>query len=133
MSGATSVSAEVRYLNPEWKGRAEAPRIGDRTSRRANTAKRAVSIDDARGLYTSGFVLARHESAVRDFHDPAQVRDTYYRTGAMEGGASSSMQILHGSTHPLKGGRHHFPTRQRPSELPRLKAPGGSPPAPRWT
>ena len=83
MSGATSVSAEVRYLNPEWKGRAEAPRIGDRMSRRANTAKRAVSIGDARGLDlgldTSGFVLARHESAVRDFHDAAQVRDTYYR------------------------------------------------------
>lgn len=83
MSGATSVSAEVRYLNSEWKDRSEAPRIGDRTSRRANTAKRAVSINDARGLElgldTSGFVLARHESGVRDFRDGAQVRDTYYR------------------------------------------------------
>lgn len=78
-----SVSAEVRYLNTEWKQRADAPRIGDRTSRRANTTKRAVAIDDARGLDlgldTSGFVLARHESAVRDFRDGAQVRDAYYR------------------------------------------------------
>ena len=78
-----SVNAEVRYLNPEWKGRTDSPRIGDRTSRRANTNKRAVAIDDARGLElgldTSGFVLTRHESAVRDFRDEAQVRDTYYR------------------------------------------------------
>ncbi len=78
-----SVHAEVRYLNPEWKGRTDSPRIGDRTSRRANTSKRAVAIDDARGLDlgldTSGFVLTRHESEVRDFRDEAQVRDTYYR------------------------------------------------------
>lgn len=78
-----SVNAEVRYLNPEWKGRTDSPRIGDRTSRRANTTKRAVAIDDARGLDlgldTSGFVLTRHESAVRDFRDEARVRDTYYR------------------------------------------------------
>lgn len=78
-----SVNAEVRYLNPEWKGRTDSPHIGDRTSRRANTTKRAVAIDDARGLDldldTSGFVLTRHTSAVRDFREEARVRDTYYR------------------------------------------------------
>ena len=82
MSGLASVNAEVRYLNTEWKGRPEAPRIGDRTSRRANTAKRTVAIEDARGLDleldAAGFVLTRHGSAVEDFHDTALVRDAYY-------------------------------------------------------
>ena len=82
MSGLASVNAEVRYLNTEWKGRPEAPRIGDRTSRRANTAKRTVAIEDARGLDleldAAGFVLTRHDSAVEDFHDTALVRDAYY-------------------------------------------------------
>ena len=77
-----SVSAEVRYLNPEWRDRAEAPRIGDRESRRANTAKRSVLVSDARGmdldLDTTGFLLTRHESGVRDFRDDAAVRETYY-------------------------------------------------------
>ncbi len=77
-----SVSAEVRYLNPDWKGRPETPQIGDRDSRRANTAKREVVIDDARGLAldvdTSGFILTGHASAVTDFHDPVEVRDRYY-------------------------------------------------------
>ncbi len=82
MSGSTAVRAEVRYLNAEWKDRPDAPRIGDRTSRRANTAKRTVAIEDARGLElaldTAGFVLTRHASALDDFHDAARVRDAYY-------------------------------------------------------
>ncbi len=82
MSGSAAVDAEVRYLNAEWKGRPDAPRIGDRTSRRSNTAKRKVAIDDARGrtldLDASGFVLTRHDSAIDDFHDAAQVRGAYY-------------------------------------------------------
>ena len=36
MSG--SVTAEVRYLNAEWKDREDIPSIGDRESRRALTS-----------------------------------------------------------------------------------------------
>ena len=78
----SSVTAQVRYLNPEWKGRDEMPQIGDRESRRANTSKRGVEIHDARGmeldLDTSGFVLAEHSSRVGDFRDNEEVSSTYY-------------------------------------------------------
>ena len=77
------VNAQVRYLNPEWKGSSEPPHIGDRDSRRANTSKHEVSIYDARGLElgldSAGFLLTNHESAVRDFHDKEEVAATYYR------------------------------------------------------
>jgi hypothetical protein len=79
-----TVRAEVRYLNPEWKERRETPSIGDRDSRRANTSRFVVSIDDARtsevdfGLDSSGFTLGRHRSAVLDFHDAKQVESIYY-------------------------------------------------------
>jgi len=80
MSG--SVTAEVRYLNAEWKEREDIPSIGDRESRRAHTSKLAVSINDARGmdldLDTSGFVLIKHNSEVGNFQDAAEVRSTYY-------------------------------------------------------
>ena len=73
----SSVAAQVRYLNPEWKGRAEMPCIGDRESRRANTSKHGVEIHDARsidvGLDTSGFVLTEHTTRMGDFHDEAEV------------------------------------------------------------
>lgn len=76
------IIGQVRYLNPEWKGRTDRPSIGDRESRRANTTKREVSIHDARSadldLDVSGFVLARHDSAVRNFHDEVEVAATYY-------------------------------------------------------
>ncbi len=80
MSG--SVTAEVRYLNAEWKERKDIPSNGDRESRRAHTSKLAVSINDARGmdldLDTSGFVLTEHNSEVGNFRDDAEVRLTYY-------------------------------------------------------
>ena len=80
MSG--SVTAEVRYLNAEWKDREDTPSIGDRESRRALTSKLAVSINDARGmdldLDTSGFVLTEHHSKMGNFQDDAEVRSTYY-------------------------------------------------------
>ncbi len=80
MSG--SVTAEVRYLNAEWKERKDIPSIGDRESRRAHTSKLEVSINDARGmdldLDTSGFVLTEHNSEVGNFRDDAEVRLTYY-------------------------------------------------------
>ena len=59
--------AQVRYINPEWRDRAEAPRIGSRESRHANTARREIVVHDARvatdadlGLETSGFTLRTH-------------------------------------------------------------------------
>ena len=77
-----SVSAEVRYLNTEWKGRGDVPRIGDGESRRAATHKRRVRIEDVRGaaldLDTTGFVLIRHATKVCDFHAPDHVLGTYY-------------------------------------------------------
>ncbi len=65
-----TVHAQVRYINPEWRGRAEAPRIGSRESRHANTAKRDIVVHDARtaagaglGLETSGFALVAHATS----------------------------------------------------------------------
>lgn len=81
-----SVRAEVRYLNAEWRHRDEIPVVGDRDSRRANTAKHPVEIHDARGglanggltLDVNGFALLRHASAVRDFHNDEEIRRVYY-------------------------------------------------------
>ncbi len=80
MSG--TVTAEIRFINPEWKHRKVPARIGDRTSRRANTTRHKVSIEDARdtemGLDTTGFTLTRHKSSVTDFRVDSTVRSTYY-------------------------------------------------------
>lgn len=81
-----SVPAEVRYLNAEWCDRAEIPVVGDRESRRANTAKHAVEIHDARRgladgeltLDVNGFCLLHHASAVGDFRDDEKIRRIYY-------------------------------------------------------
>ena len=79
---ARSVRAQVRYLNHEWRDRKDTPSIGDGASRRANTHKREVVIEDARGmpldLDRSGFVLVEHRTAVPSFEDRATVSDTYY-------------------------------------------------------
>ena len=81
-----AVLADVRYLNAEWRARAEVPVVGDRESRRANTSKHPVRIHDARGglasgdltLDVNGFALLRHASDVRDFRDAEEVRRIYY-------------------------------------------------------
>ncbi|MCZ6641999.1 MAG: CmcJ/NvfI family oxidoreductase [Gammaproteobacteria bacterium] len=79
---AASITAEVRYLNAEWKESEDIPSIGDRESRRANTSKLTVSINDARGmnldLDTSGFVLTENNSEPADFLDATEVHSTYY-------------------------------------------------------
>ena len=79
---SATVNTEVRYLNPEWKYRKDIPSIGDRASRRANTSKHPVSINDARGmpldLDDCGFVVTELASTVQDFHDESEVRSTYY-------------------------------------------------------
>ena len=81
-----TVLADVRYLNAEWRDRDEIPVVGDRESRRANTAKHPVEIHDARGgladggltLDVNGFALLRHASTVRDFRNDEEVRRVYY-------------------------------------------------------
>ena len=81
MSG--TVTAEIRFINPEWKHRKVPARIGDRTSRRANTTKHKVPIEDARGTETgldmTGFTLTHHRSSVTDFRDDSAVKSTYYQ------------------------------------------------------
>lgn len=82
-----SVTARVRYLKGEWKGREERPRIGSRESRRANTEFHEVDILDARprdaegvlDLDGSGFVLTTHRSEVGDFRDRREVGRVYRR------------------------------------------------------
>ncbi len=81
-----SVSARVRYLNPDWRGRTELARITSRDTRRANTRFYNVRIEDARPLQakgeldldTNGFILVQQSSGVEDFKDAAKVRRTYY-------------------------------------------------------
>lgn len=84
MSG--TVTAEIRFINPEWKHRKVPPVIGDRASRRAHTTKHAVSVEDARGaetsLDTTGFTLTRHKTRVTDFGNESAIRSTYYEEAA---------------------------------------------------
>jgi hypothetical protein len=82
----TTVDAKVRYLNPEWRQRADSPRIGSRESRRAATSFRDVPVHDARpglaggdiDLDHAGFTLTRHRSTCPDFRDEATVRASYF-------------------------------------------------------
>ena len=81
-----SVSARIRYLDPDWRGRTELPRISSRETRRANTRFYDVRIEDARPLHekgeldldTNGFLLVQHASGVEDFKEAAEVSRTYY-------------------------------------------------------
>lgn len=81
-----TVQAQVRYLKDEWRGRRDMPSIGDRETRRANTAKHAVAIHDARprlaagdiDLDVNGFALLRHCPQVGNFQDAAEVQSIYY-------------------------------------------------------
>ena len=77
-----TVTAEIRFINPEWKHRKVPPVIGDRASRRAHTTKHTVPVEDARGaetgLDTTGFTLTRHKPGMTDFGDESAVKTTYY-------------------------------------------------------
>jgi len=90
-----SVQAQLRYINPEWRDRDEAPRIGDRESRHANTSLFDVDVHDAReaadaGLETSGFDLVEgppmrcgtDRGAIRRDHEPHMARLVQEYTGA---------------------------------------------------
>ncbi|MBT3329926.1 MAG: hypothetical protein HOK21_10415 [Rhodospirillaceae bacterium] len=87
---AQNTAAKVRYVNAEWRDRDETPRIGSRETRRANTSFQDTMVYDARprlaagelDLASSGFTLAKNQTAVTDFRDDAQVAAKYY--GEME-------------------------------------------------
>lgn len=94
------VHTEVRYLKPELRSVAVPPRIGDRDSRRANTAKFPVAVTDARPMLTrgeidlerQGFTLTKHTSATTDFQDPTAVEAHYYPE------ISDRLKLLTGAT-----------------------------------
>ena len=79
------VTAQVRYINAEWRDRSEAPRIGSKETRRANTAYQTVEIHDDRprlvaghlDLDTTGFTLANHRTECREFREEETVRRIY--------------------------------------------------------
>ena len=85
-AATTTVPARVRYVNAEWKGRDEIPRIGSRETRRANTSTQDIRVHNARpghisgraSLDRSGFTLERLTHAVEDFHDTEHVAKVYY-------------------------------------------------------
>lgn len=81
-----TVPARVRYVNAEWKGREEIPRIGSRETRRANTSTQDIRVENARpfqaagesDLERSGYMLTTHETQIRNFRDEAEVAKVYY-------------------------------------------------------
>ena len=83
------VAARVRYINADWRERADSPRIGSRESRRANTSMQDVRVHDARPelgalgtaveeLDRAGFTLTGLTPSLRDFRDEAGVARDYY-------------------------------------------------------
>ncbi|MCA8926773.1 MAG: hypothetical protein KDC18_01800 [Alphaproteobacteria bacterium] len=83
---APTIPAQVRYVNAEWKGRPDSPRIGSRETRRANTAFQDVRMHNARPMLAAGectldvcgFTLTHLEPGIRDFRDDEEVQRTYY-------------------------------------------------------
>ena len=82
-----SVPAKVRYINAEWKDRADSPRIGSRESRRAATSFQDVRVHDARprlqsgqlSLDRNGFTLTENDTAMTDFRDEEEVKRVYHK------------------------------------------------------
>ena len=81
----SDVTAQVRYINDEWKTRDDRAFIYSKETRRANTSLREVQIYDARPLHaaseldldTNGFVFAECDFGVDDFHDDGEIRACY--------------------------------------------------------
>ena len=82
----STVAANVRYINTEWRDRADAPRIGSRDTRRANTSFHEVQMHDVRdaiesgamGLDDAGFTVVAHQTSFADFTDKDEVAARYY-------------------------------------------------------
>lgn len=81
-----AVDAQVRYINAEWRNKAEPPRIGSRETRRANTSFQDVKVHDARprlvagelSLDRNGFTLAENRGLSIDFRDDDEVAAKYH-------------------------------------------------------
>ena len=81
-----SVAAQVRYVNAEWKGREDIPRIGSKETRRANTSNQDIRVHDVRAAHAAGlksldrngYTLAKLTPGVPDFRDEASVEKLYY-------------------------------------------------------
>ena len=81
----SDVTAQVRYINDEWKERVDRAFIYSKETRRANTSLREVQIYDARPLHaaseldldTNGFVFAECDFGVSDFYDDDAIRACY--------------------------------------------------------
>ncbi|MFT5450401.1 MAG: hypothetical protein ACI9DC_005607 [Gammaproteobacteria bacterium] len=81
-----SVAAKVRYINAQWKDDDDAPRIGSRESRRANTSFQDVRVHNVRSelergeidLDRSGFTLTTNPTNFTAFTEPEQVERDYY-------------------------------------------------------
>ncbi len=84
-NATNSVTAQVRYINEEWRDRPDSPRIGSRETRRANTSFQEVAVHDVRSelaegridLDGAGFTLAENETAVTNFRDEPQIMEIY--------------------------------------------------------
>jgi hypothetical protein len=78
-----SVPTNIRYINAEWRDSEAPPSIGDRQSRRNNTAYQAVEVTDARtvednfGLETAGFELTHMAEFAGDRGKEA-IEKSYY-------------------------------------------------------
>ena len=83
---AGSVRAQVAFLNSEWRGRQEMPRIYSRKTRLESTTKRDVEIRDARPLHEAGelhldkngFVVVEHATSFDAFDDKGRIEREYY-------------------------------------------------------
>ena len=80
------VDAQVRYINAEWRDRAESPRIGSRETRRANTSFQSIEVHNARprfeageiNLDQNGFTLSSNRATVTDYRDDDEVKAKYH-------------------------------------------------------
>lgn len=80
-----TVRAEVRYVNPEWRGRSEIPQIYSKELRYANTSVHQVEIQDARPLLERGeldldrhgFTLVEHYSRAAGFGEEGEFGKDY--------------------------------------------------------
>ena len=81
-----TVDAKVRYINAEWRDMDEAPRIGSKESRHANTSFQEIKVHNARPRFEAGeinidqngFTLSENHATVADFRNDDEVRAKYH-------------------------------------------------------
>ena len=78
------VESKIAFVNEEWRGQSELPRIYNRESRHANTTRHDCVIHNARNqqepydLDSCGYALVSHETKVTKFHDKEVVTKEYF-------------------------------------------------------